>query len=121
MFAASELPVAERTLEVAFIGHVDAARGVGTESAVSVMPSRCWRLGLAGSWALLLQKIMAALHSDALYFLLQLLDNTSNSIQRPDKMTDDETLRASCSPRVNCRSHSGLWGRLSLPTWTLPV
>ena len=45
MFAASELPVAERTLEVAFIGHVDAARGVGTESAVSVMPSRCWRLG----------------------------------------------------------------------------
>ena len=54
MFAASELPVAERTLEVAFIGHVDAARGVGTESAVSVMPSRCWRLGMAGRCTLLL-------------------------------------------------------------------
>ena len=49
MFAASGLPVAERTSEATFIGQVDAARGVGTESAVSVMPSRCWRLGLAGS------------------------------------------------------------------------
>ena len=40
MFTASELPVAQRTLEATFIGPVDAARGVGTESAVSVMPYR---------------------------------------------------------------------------------
>ena len=61
MFAASELPVAQRALEATFIGHVDVVRGVGTESAVSVIPSRCWRLGLAGSCTLLLpQKKIAA-------------------------------------------------------------
>ena len=55
MFVASELPVPWQALEAAFIDHVDAARGVGTLSTVSIMPCRCWLLGLAGSWTLLLQ------------------------------------------------------------------
>ena len=61
MLAASELPVASRALAATFIGHVDAARGVSTGSAVSFMPSRYWRLGVARRCTLLLlQKRIAA-------------------------------------------------------------
>ena len=59
-----------RALGTALIASVDIARVVGTESTVSFIPSRCWRLGLAGSGVLLLQKIHRSIAKrDASYFV----------------------------------------------------